>query len=103
MKTKLYTIFILSVVTFLVSCKSATKLYSKGNYDEAVEVAAKKLQKDPNDKQLRDVIQSSYRYAVQDHESKISNYSSSNNDLKWEWIYNEYSSLQNLYDAIHRS
>ena len=103
MKTKLYTIFILSIVTFLFSCKSATKLYSKGNYDEAVEVAVKKLQKDPNDKQLRDVIQSSYRYAVQDHENKIASYSNSTNDLKWEWIYNEYSSLQNLYDAIHRS
>lgn len=103
MKTKLYTILVLLVVTSLLSCKSASKLYQKGNYDEAVEVAAKKLQKDPNDKKLQDIILSSYRYAVQDHESKISNYSISNNDLKWEWMYNEYSSLQNLYNAVHRS
>lgn len=103
MKTKLYTIIILSGVTFLMSCKSASKLYQKGNYDEAVEVAAKKLQKDPNDKKLQDVILGSYRFAVQDHESKIANYSSSANDLKWEWTYNEYAALQNMYNAIYRS
>jgi tetratricopeptide (TPR) repeat protein len=102
MKTKLYTIFIFSVVTFFVSCKSASKLYQKGNYDEAVEVAAKKLQKDPNDKKLQAVILDAYRYAVDDHQSRIDNYSTSTNDLKWEWIYNEYSSLQSLYYAVHR-
>jgi tetratricopeptide (TPR) repeat protein len=103
MKNKLYTIFILSAVTFLVSCKSASKLYQKGNYDEAVTVAAKKLQKDPNNKSLQSTITDAYRFAVNDHEKNIANYSSSNNDLKWEWIYNQYSSLQNLYDAIYRS
>lgn len=103
MKNKLYTIFILSAVTFLISCKSASKLYQKGNYDEAVTVAAKKLQKDPNNKSLQSTITDAYRFAVNDHEKNIANYSSSNNDLKWEWIYNEYTSLQNLYDAIYRS
>ena len=103
MKTKLYTIIILLVVTFLMSCKSASKLYQKGNYDEAVEVAAKKLQKDPDDKKLQGIILNSYRFAVNDHKSRIANYSTSNNELKWEWIYNEYSSLQSLYEAIHKS
>lgn len=103
MKNKLYTIFILSVVTFLVSCKSASKLYQKGNYDEAVTVAAKKLQKDPNNKSLQSTITDAYRFAVNDHEKNIANYAAGSNDLKWEWIYNEYTSLQNLYDAIFRS
>src|SRR5579885_643868 len=102
MKNKFYTIFIVSAVTFLVSCKSASKLYQKGNYDEAVTVAAKKLQKDPNNKSLQSTIIDAYRFAVNDHEKNITNYSSGNNDLKWEWIYNEYASLQNLYDAIYR-
>jgi tetratricopeptide (TPR) repeat protein len=103
MKTKLYTIFIFSAVTFLVSCKSASKLYQKGNYDEAVEVAAKKLQKDPTDAKLQAVILDAYRYAVNDHESRISNYSNSSNELRYEWIYNEYVSLQRLYDAIRKA
>ncbi len=103
MKNKLYTTFILSAVTFLVSCKSASKLYQKGDYDEAVTVAAKKLQKDPTNKSLQSTIIDAYRFAVNDHEKNIANYSASNNDLKWEWMYNEYASLQNLYDAIYRS
>ncbi|HVT86997.1 MAG TPA: hypothetical protein VHD35_17470 [Chitinophagaceae bacterium] len=103
MKNKLYTTFILAAVTFLVSCKSASKLYQKGDYDEAVTVAAKKLQKDPTNKSLQSTIIDAYRFAVNDHEKNIANYSASNNDLKWEWMYNEYASLQNLYDAIYRS
>lgn len=103
MKSKLYTfsfIAVLSLVAF--SCKTASKLYEKGNYDEAVELAAKKLQKDPDDAKLLDIIQNAYSYAVNDHEDRIRSNSESNNELKWEWMYNEYISLQRLYDAIYR-
>ena len=98
MKTKFYTLFILLAVTFFFSCKTATKLYNKGNYDEAVELAAKKLQKKPDDAELQSLIRSAYQYAVNDHESNIRTHSNSTNELKWEWIYNEYSALQRLYD-----
>lgn len=102
MKPKLYTIFFVFIAALVVSCKSATKLYQKGNYEEAVDLAAKKLQKDPNDPQLLDVLQQSYKYAVEDHEKRIRNNSESKNELKWEWIYNDYASLQRMYDAIYR-
>jgi hypothetical protein len=92
------------VVTILIAgCKSATKLYQKGNYDDAVEVAAKKLQKDPNDADLKKVIQDSYRYAVTDHQNQIKTYTQSNDELKSDWIYNEYAALQNLYNVIFRT
>ena len=77
-------------------------MYQKGNYDEAVELAAKKLQKKPNDPELISIIRESYGYAQQDHESRISNLSSSNNELKWEQLYSEYASLQKMYDAIYK-
>jgi hypothetical protein len=99
MKTKFYTLFILLAVTFFFSCKTATKLYNKGNYDEAVELAAKKLQKKPDDAEMQDLIRSAYQYAVNDHESNIRSHSNSTNELKWEWMYNEYSALQNLYNV----
>lgn len=104
MKPKLYTlsfILILSILAF--SCKTAGKLYEKGNYDEAVQFAAKKLQKDPTDSKLLDIIQNAYRYAVNDHESRIRNHSESNNELRWEWIYNEYTSLQRMYEVIYKA
>lgn len=100
MKSKLYAFIFSFTILALVSCKSASKMYEKGNYDEAVELAAKKLQKDPNDAKLLDVIQSAYRYAVNDHESRVRTHSESSSELKWEWIYNDYASLQRMHDAI---
>lgn len=102
MKPKFYTFSFIAVLISLASCKTASKLYQKGNYDEAVELAAKKLQKDPNDSKLIDIIRSSYGYAVEDHQSRIRNNSQDNNELKWEWMYNEYAALQRMYDAIHK-
>jgi hypothetical protein len=102
MKSKLYALIFSFTILGLVSCKTASKMYEKGNYDEAVELAAKKLQKDPGDARLLDIIQSSYRYAVNDHESRIRSHSESSSELKWEWIYNDYASLQRMYDAIYK-
>lgn len=103
MKLKLYTLLSVTVSVFLMACKSASKLYEKGNYDEAVEAAAKKLQKKPGDPELIEILQNAYRYAVNDHESRIHSHSASNNELKWEWMYNEYVSLQKLYNAVQKS
>jgi hypothetical protein len=100
MKGKLY-LFIVFII-FLAGCKSASKLYDKGNYDEAVELAVKKLQKNP-DNETRVLLQNAYHYAVNDHETRIRQLSDNTNDLKWEWIYNEYTSLQRLYEAVRRS
>ena len=100
MKPKLYTLLLAGISLIAFSCKTASKLYEKGNYDEAVELAAKKLQKDPNDPKLLDIIRNSYSFAVNDHESRIRSNSESNNELRWEWMYNEYASLQKMYDDI---
>ena len=102
MKMKLYSLFILCSSLLIFSCKSAEKLYQKGRYDEAVILAAKKLGKKPNASTL-DILTNAYRYAVEDHESRIRNYSNSNSDLRWENVYQEYTSLQYLYEAIRRS
>lgn len=99
---KIYTMFGFIAFVFIAGCKSASKLYDKGNYDEAVEVAVKKLQKKP-DAEMRALLQSAYQYAVNDHETRIRQLSDNTNELKYEWVYAEYSSLQRLYEAIHRS
>ena len=99
MKSKLYTLILLTGTIFFFSCKSASKLYDKGNYDEAVEVAAKKLQKKPDDAELQDLIRSAYRYAIGNHDANIRSFSNSNNELKWEWIHAEYAAMQKLYYA----
>jgi len=102
MNSKLYTLIFISFAVVLFSCKTAKKMYEKGNYDEAVALAAKKLQKKPSDPATLDILQNAYRFAVEDHESRIRNNSNSNSDLKWEWNYNEYLQLQHMYEAIRR-
>jgi tetratricopeptide (TPR) repeat protein len=102
MKPKLYLMLLAGLSLLAFSCKTASKMYEKGNYDEAVELAAKKLQKDPDDPKLLDIIQNAYRYAVNDHESKIRTHSESSSELRWEWLYNDYRSLQKMYDAIYK-
>ena len=100
---KIYSVLLLIVCIWMSSCKSANKLYQKGNYDEAVQTAVKKLQKDPNDPKSQAVAKDAYHYAVTDHENQIRRYSESESELKSEWIYNEYAALQNLYNTIFRS
>jgi len=102
MKPNLYSfIFICSIL--LLSCQSAEKLYNKGRYDEAVVLAAKKLQKKPGNADLVNILQDAYRFAVNGHESNIRNLANSNSDLRWEHIFSEYQQLQGLYEAIRRS
>ena len=103
MKLKFYLSSIIIISVLFSSCKSAGKLYKNGSYDEAVVLAAKKLQKKPNDASTLDILSNAYRYAVEGHESRIRNFSNSNSDLRWENIYQEYNSLQYLYEAIRRS
>src|SRR6267154_701963 len=96
MKLKLYSLIFITASILLLSCKTANKMYEKGNYDEAVELASKKLQKNPNDAATLDILQNAYRFAVEDHETRIQNNSNSADDLRWERNYNEYLDLQRL-------
>jgi len=103
MNGKFYPLFILTAVFIFSGCKTASKLYEKGDYDQAVELAVKKLQKKPDDPELIRVLQSAYKYAVHEHEKKIRIYSDNSSELKYEWICNEYAALQKLYNAIYHS
>ena len=100
---KIYALIFTAVSIFIISCKSASKAYDKGNYDQAVDIAVKKLQKNPNDYELKGVLQSAYKHAVDDRETRIRQLSTGNAELKFENIYGEYAALQSLHDAIRRS
>ncbi|MFL5811699.1 MAG: hypothetical protein ACJ749_19400 [Flavisolibacter sp.] len=97
--TKFFT-FILAVSVIIFSCKSASKSYQKGDYTDAIERGVKKLQKDPNDYETRDLVKNSYKYTVNQHEDEIRILSNSKNDSRYEKIYEEYYSLQRLYETI---
>jgi hypothetical protein len=100
--TKLYSLAIAASLLLLYSCKSASKSYQKGDYTDAIERGVKKLQKEPNDYETKDLVQKSYTYTVNEHEDQIRILSNSKNDNRFDRIYQEYVALQNLYQTIHQ-
>ena len=100
--TKFY-LFLLSASILFVSCKTTSKAYNKGDYANAIELGVKKLQKDPYDTEIRDLIKSAYTYAVNQYEANIRNLSGSSNDNRYEAILKEYNKLQDLYNTIQES
>lgn len=99
--TKFYTLC--TFLLLLLSCKSATKAFNRGNYTEAIEISVRKLQKDPDDAAAQNVLQQAYRFAVNQLEEKIKNVSSGHNESRWEEVYHEYVRLQQLYESIRVS
>ena len=100
--TKLYA-FLLLPVFFFTACKTASKSYDKGAYDDAVELGVKKLQKNPSDAETKNIVKSAYALAVTVHEEAVRNLSASANDNRYESILKEYEKLQELYTAIQQS
>lgn len=97
-----YTLIALSLL-FLSACKSASKAFDHGDYSQAIEIAVKKLQKNPDDAEVQYILQNAYRHAVARHEERIRNLSQGTSDTRWEQMYYEYALMQRLYDNIHES
>ena len=95
-----------SIIVFMTllftSCKSPAKLYDKGNYHDAMDAAIKKLQKDPNDYDSKEVLKSSYKYAVEQYEDRIRIVSNTSSETKYDQAFEQYVQLQNLYEKIRR-
>ncbi len=99
--TKFYSLLLLSLF-YLGACKTATKAYDRGDYNNAIELAIKKLQKDPSDGETKSLLQNAYRFAVDEHQDKIRILSNSTDEARYERIYNEYYYLQNLYEKLRQ-
>ena len=105
MKTKFYSaavmVTFLSVILF--SCKSVNKLYQKGDYDEAVLTAVKKLQKNKLKEETKELVADAYAKAINQRRSNIAALEQRSDELKWEAIAAEYDRMQQLTNAINRS
>ena len=96
---KFYTLLFLSICS-LLACKTASKAYDKGDYANAIDLAIKKLQKDPNDGETKALLKNAYRFALDIHEDKIRILNNSSSETRFESIYYEYRTLQNFYTRI---
>lgn len=100
--TRIFTL-LLAVTVLAYSCKTASKSYQKGDYTEAIDRGIKKLQKDPDDYETKDLVKNSYTYTVNEYEDQIRTLSNSKSENRFEKIYYNYTLLQNLYTKIRQS
>jgi tetratricopeptide (TPR) repeat protein len=98
---KLYFLTLLSAVLF-TACKTPGKAYDKGDYNTAIELAVKGLQKNPSDGEYKSIAQNAYKQAIADHQTNIRQLSGSSSDNRFEQIYNEYVQMQKLYNLIRQ-
>ncbi len=93
---------ILLVSTCILSCKSTRKLYEEGQYDRALYSALDDVRKNPNNATSAQIIPNAYGEAVAKLETNIAaaKNGSTRNAQKLDIIYQNYASLQKMYNAI---
>lgn len=95
---KLY--FILFLFAFAACGRSANKAYNRGDYNETIDRAVKRLQKRPDDGEMVYLAKTAYKEASAQHSERIRNLSSG---TRYEEVFHEYQQLQNLYSRIQQS
>jgi hypothetical protein len=79
-------------IAFVGSCESAKKAYENGRYDKAIQLAAKKLRKKPDDQKTIEVLVNSWEISNRvDKEDLNRQLTGSNPD--WEQVFNLYKKL----------
>ncbi len=99
--TKIYLTLFFCILLF-TNCKTTNKSYQKGHYQDAFGRGVKKLQKNPDDRETIDVVQQSYNFILHESEDRIRILSNSRTEDKYEKMYEQYLSLQHLYEVIHQ-
>lgn len=97
---RLYLILLPFLFFSTQACRTGKRTLQKGNYDEAVQLAAKRLKNNPDSKKARQTLPLAYDYAFDFHMDQISNAKKSDRILKWDDVVHHYERLNSLYSAI---
>ncbi len=92
-------VFLIAALVFL-SCASARHHFDKQHYDRAIDLAARKLRKNPSDQKHIDIIVDAYRIANEQDLNTIAQLHHENNDKNWEKIYQLYRRLERRQQVI---
>ena len=92
-----------STVLLLTACKTTKNYLSRGDEDRTLFDIVKTLNKRPTDDSATRALPIVYDRVQQIHLNKISAYKSYKEISRWDKIIDEYSTLQQMYDAISSS
>jgi len=97
-KKVLFYFIVLSLA--LQSCSSGTKLLEKGDYDNAVFTAIKRLKSNGTHAKSSQTLAAAYDLAVKNHLRKIEQARYSNTGFRWDEVVYNYEDLNALAEAI---
>ncbi len=95
-------LFIFSIAILVSGCKTGKNSLEKGNYYEAVMQSVNRLRKNPDNKNAKATIQNGYPLALEYHQDVIARAKASQDQFKWEKVFDQYQLLNRLNDEIQR-
>ena len=99
MKTRL--LFGILMLAFLgESCSSGKAAFKHGDYYEAVLESVQRLRQNPDHKKSKEILTLSYQAAVDYLNSDAQNQISSNANMKWKTVVQDYDKINNLSQSI---
>lgn len=99
--TKLFTIALV-LIGFISCSKTGTKALERGDYYNAAIQAIEKLKKDTDNEKSQAVLPNAYELASEDLLKSISRSKNANQQFRWESVFQNYSKLNSLHDAISK-
>ncbi len=96
-------LYIFAAFIFFTSCKTSKDYLSRVDEDRTLFDVVKQLNKKATDTNAIKALPIVYEQAQTRHASKISTYSSYKELSRWDKIYESYTALQKMYDAIYNS
>ena len=99
MVRNLYFLLLIVLLVFF-GCQSSNKLLREGKYDEAVQIAVKKLMRNPENEKQAQVLAKAYPLAVSKIEERINFLKKEGNPANWDEIYRLYSKLKRMQEQV---
>ena len=96
-------LLVVTVIIFAAGCKSSSKLYNKGKYNQAVTESVRKLRSSPNDTESQNILLQSYPTAVSMALREINNALQSNSVTRYDVVISRYEQLNHLANEIYTS
>lgn len=94
--------YLLLLLAFILSCKSAEKLLQQGNYDEAIDKSIKKIQKGNAKDDDKEVLNKAYKLANERDLSRIDFLLEESRPENWDEIYWRYYDLDVRQDKVQK-
>jgi hypothetical protein len=101
MRIYLYFKVLILAVLVISSCRTGKKQMQKGDYDQAVVLAVKRLKQNPDSRKAKETLPKAYEHSKQKHLTAVDQNLKSTDPLRWDNIVDHYEKMNFLYDEIN--